>query len=101
MEVDESREERGAAEINDGGGGRNREPAIQRDDAIVSYEDHRRLERGCWFYTPCLGWKEFVPDYAGPFRDGTAPSATKHHDIPAFREMGLDHPQNGRYGNLN
>jgi len=27
----------------------------------------RRLERGRWFYTPCLGWKEFVPDYVGPF----------------------------------
>ncbi len=21
------------------------------------------LERGQWFYTPCLGWKEFAPDY--------------------------------------
>ncbi len=28
---------------------------------------HRRLERGRWFYTPCLRWKEFVPDYVGPF----------------------------------
>lgn len=28
-----------------------------------------RLERGQNFYTPCLGWKEFVPSYFGPFRD--------------------------------
>jgi CRISPR-associated protein Cas5d len=28
-----------------------------------------RLERGQTFYTPCLGWKEFVPSYFGPFRD--------------------------------
>ncbi len=28
-----------------------------------------RLERGQTFYTPCLGWKEFVPTYFGPFRD--------------------------------
>ena len=28
-----------------------------------------RLERGQSFYTPCLGWKEFVPTYFGPFRD--------------------------------
>jgi CRISPR-associated protein Cas5d len=28
-----------------------------------------RLEGGQTFYTPCLGWKEFVPSYFGPFRD--------------------------------
>ncbi len=28
-----------------------------------------RMERGQTFYTPCLGWKEFVPIYFGPFRD--------------------------------
>ena len=28
-----------------------------------------RLERGQTFYTPCLGWKEFVPSYFGPFRE--------------------------------
>lgn len=28
-----------------------------------------RLESGQTFYTPCLGWKEFVPSYFGPFRD--------------------------------
>jgi CRISPR-associated protein Cas5d len=28
-----------------------------------------RLERGQTFYTPCLGWKEFVPTYFGSFRD--------------------------------
>lgn len=28
-----------------------------------------RLVRGQTFYTPCLGWKEFVPSYLGPFRD--------------------------------
>lgn len=29
----------------------------------------RRLEQGQTFYTPCLGWKEFVPTYFGVFRD--------------------------------
>jgi CRISPR-associated protein Cas5d len=28
----------------------------------------KRLESGATFYTPCLGWKEFVPTYFGPFR---------------------------------
>ena len=59
---------------------------------------HRRLERGRWFHTPCLGWKEFVPDYLGPFRDGTAPCATENHVIPAFLEMVFDQPQNRRRG---
>jgi CRISPR-associated protein Cas5d len=28
----------------------------------------RRLGRGQFHRTPCLGWQEFVPDYVGPFR---------------------------------
>jgi CRISPR-associated protein Cas5d len=31
----------------------------------------RRLERGQFHHTPCLGWREFVPDYLGPFRSET------------------------------
>ena len=31
----------------------------------------RRLKRGQFFSTPCLGWKEFTPDYVGPFRTET------------------------------
>lgn len=30
---------------------------------------NRRLERGQCFIMPCLGWKEFGPDYFGPFRE--------------------------------
>jgi CRISPR-associated protein Cas5d len=29
---------------------------------------NRRLRRGQSHYIPCLGWKEFTPDYVGPFR---------------------------------
>ncbi len=29
---------------------------------------NRRLEKGKFYYTPCLGWKEFVPSYVGLFR---------------------------------
>jgi CRISPR-associated protein Cas5d len=32
---------------------------------------NRRLNRGQCFSMPCLGWKEFVPDYFGPFRENT------------------------------
>ena len=30
---------------------------------------NQRLRIGQTFYIPCLGWKEFVPSYFGPFRD--------------------------------
>jgi CRISPR-associated protein Cas5d len=58
----------------------------------------RRLGRGRWFYTPCLGWKEFAPDYIGVFRDGTSVCAGENHVIPAFLEMVFDHPQHGGRG---
>jgi len=59
---------------------------------------NRRLERGQWFYTPCLGWKEFVPDYVGPFQEGTGPISSEDHVIPAFLEKVFDQPQNGGRG---
>ncbi|MBI4962187.1 MAG: CRISPR-associated protein Cas5 [Desulfomonile tiedjei] len=31
----------------------------------------RRLRRGQFFSTPFMGWKEFTPDYIGPFRENT------------------------------
>jgi CRISPR-associated protein Cas5d len=32
----------------------------------------RRLLHAHLFSSPCLGWKEFTPDYVGPFRAGTS-----------------------------
>ena len=32
---------------------------------------NERVTQGQTFYTPCLGWKEFVPRYFGPFRKST------------------------------
>ena len=32
---------------------------------------NRRLKRGQSHYVPCLGWKEFTPDYVGTFRPET------------------------------
>jgi CRISPR-associated protein Cas5d len=59
---------------------------------------NRRLERGQWFHTPCLGWKEFAPDYVGPFREGTSVCVAENHVIPAFLEMVFDSPQSGERG---
>jgi CRISPR-associated protein Cas5d len=80
--------------------GPNGETAVSPDGQCSphAYVDafQRRLERGRWFYTPCLGWKEFAPDYVGPFREGTSVCATENHAIPAFLEMAFDSPQNGK-----
>jgi CRISPR-associated protein Cas5d len=90
---------------------------------------NRRLKNGEWFYTPCLGccfspasfageggqrpgeggrWHNqrsnstsAVPDYVGPFRDGTAPCATENHVIPASLEMVFKRPQNASNDSLN
>ncbi len=32
---------------------------------------NRRLHKGQFYDIPCLGWREFVPDYIGPIREDT------------------------------
>jgi CRISPR-associated protein Cas5d len=47
-------------------------------------EFDRRLENGQTFYTPCLGWKEFVPSYLGPLRPETKPDEKMDMIIPSL-----------------
>ncbi len=47
-------------------------------------EFDRRLTNGQTFYTPCLGWKEFVPSYLGPLRSGTEADKTVNVTIPSL-----------------
>ncbi len=60
---------------------------------------NERLERGCTFYAPCLGWKEFVPNYFGPFREQDEfgqkirPISTGEIHIPAMLISMWDHQQ--------
>ena len=63
-----------------------------------AYHDvfNRALERGQWFYTPCLGWKEFAPDYVGPFRADTRVCENENHELPTMLKMVFDQPQAGR-----
>lgn len=63
-----------------------------------AYQDafNRRLGNGQWFYTPCLGWKEFAPDYVGPFRPETRICETENHDLPTMLRMVFDQMQNGQ-----
>jgi len=58
----------------------------------------RRLTRGQWFYTPCLGWKEFAPDYVGPRRADTSPCVEVNAVIPSMLHMVFDKPQQGQRG---
>ncbi len=44
----------------------------------------RRLKRGQCFTIPCLGWKEFGPDYFGPFREKTRVYTGYSAEIPSM-----------------
>lgn len=45
---------------------------------------NRRLRRGQCFAIPFLGWKEFAPDYVGPFRDSTRVLTDFNTHIPSM-----------------
>ncbi|MGA2144676.1 MAG: CRISPR-associated protein Cas5 [Bryobacteraceae bacterium] len=56
----------------------------------------RRLAKGQWFRCPCLGWKEFVPSYVGPFRPDTAVETGVDLVIPSMLHAVFDQPVNGK-----
>ena len=56
----------------------------------------RRLRKGQYFYTPCLGWKEFVPSYVGPLRDGTEVEKSINQILPSMLHSVFDNPINGK-----
>ena len=45
---------------------------------------NRRLLRGQFFDIPCLGWREFVPNYIGPFREGTRKEESLNFEMSSF-----------------
>lgn len=55
----------------------------------------RRLKQGKFHYTPCLGWKEFVPSYVGIFRDETRVQSDINIKIPAMLYASFDRLSNG------
>jgi CRISPR-associated protein Cas5d len=64
----------------------------------------RRLTKGITKYTPCLGWKEFVPTYFGPFRSHSdlddnprLQSGAGDVSLPGFLLSVWDSPVNGNY----
>jgi len=50
----------------------------------------RRLRNGQSFYTPCLGWKEFVPSYFGPLRGETTVNREINLHIPSLLHSVFD-----------
>ena len=44
----------------------------------------RRLSRGQNHMIPCLGWREFVPDYLGAFRENTRVCTDINANIPSM-----------------
>ena len=45
---------------------------------------NRRLKKGKCHYTPCLGWKEFIPTYFGCFREETKIETSINEYIPSM-----------------
>jgi CRISPR-associated protein Cas5d len=72
-----------------GGYAQHGRPGLQRQgttNGAHAYEEvfDRRLRRGQCHSIPSLGWKEFVPDYVGPFREGTSPCEEISMVIPSM-----------------
>ena len=57
---------------------------------------NRRLGKGQLYYTPCLGWKEFVPSYVGPFRDETKIERDINITIPSMLYRVFDKLSDGK-----
>lgn len=58
----------------------------------------RRLRQGKCKYAPCLGWKEFLPEYFGPTRKAVFELQTEYEeDIPGLLLSVWDAPSAGTY----
>ncbi len=57
----------------------------------------RRLKKGKLFTMPCLGWKEFVPDYVGPFRPETVVCKEIDLEIPSMLKTCFPNGKNSAY----
>ena len=60
--------------------------AVGTTNGAHAYVDvfERRIKRGQCYSIPCLGWKEFTPDYVGQFRSDTRPCEEMNAVIPSM-----------------
>lgn len=56
----------------------------------------RRLKQGSFYFTPCLGWKEFTPTYFGVLRKDTRPDRSINLTIPSMLFSMYDSPTCGK-----
>jgi len=56
----------------------------------------RRLKQGRFYYTPYLGWKEFVPSYVGEFRESTKKQEDINLIIPSMLHSVFDKMSDGQ-----
>jgi CRISPR-associated protein Cas5d len=73
--------------------------APNRNNHLHALQDMfiRRLNQGRFFYTPCLGWKEFVPSYFGKLRDSTQPNKSINIEIPSMLYTMYDNQEFGKF----
>lgn len=58
----------------------------------------RRLRKGQTYYTPVLGWKEFIPSYFGPVRESnTIVQKGINMSIPSLLHTVFDRQEDGIY----
>lgn len=76
-------------EVNEWGGRNNHLHALQ---AVFE----RRLEKGQFFHTPFLGWKEFVPTYFGPLRAGSTAEESVNLIVPSLLDSVFEAPGSSR-----
>lgn len=57
---------------------------------------NRRLKKGRFYYTPCMGWKEFVPSYVGMFRAETKIEENVNMIIPSMLYQVFDKLSDGK-----
>jgi len=64
-----------------------------------AYQDmfFRRLSKGQWYRTPCLGWNEFVPNYVGLLRDQSRPCESVNACVPSMLHSVFSQPSFGVY----
>jgi CRISPR-associated protein Cas5d len=58
---------------------------------------NRRLANGQCYSMPCLGWREFVPTYVGPFRPETQVNSSLDLEIPSMLHHVFDKPVAGKH----
>jgi CRISPR-associated protein Cas5d len=77
-----------------------RRHGAQKDWAsIFKAKFDQRLANGQTYYTPCLGWKEFVPSYFGPVRPDSKCDTNIHLTLPSFlKEMWQDKRLKPQFG---